>query len=225
MIATPHGGLVDPIWFDAFLHMQKPLQWLRASVNRSEVAAARNLLVMMLLEPRHPRIVNTTEESVAASSETTHILFLDDDVLPPPDGLMRLLKHDAAIVSGIYTSRIPPAMPIAYKRTAEGGYRQLTEMGSGVEEVDGVGAGFLLIQREVFERMQPPWFQFVCGTEPRTSLSEDLVFCQWAQEAGYKILLDWDVQCGHLGRYVYDARDVVVVGAPAKPVRPRRKAG
>lgn len=224
MIATPHAGMIDPVWLDAFLQVQKPPAYFRASTHRSEVAAARNLLVTMMFQPRHANIRNASAVSADAANDTTHILFWDDDVLPPADGLMRLLAHDLPIVSGCYTSRMGPVLPIAYDRRADGGFEQLTTMREGLQQVAGVGCGFLLVKREVFERIEAPWFQFVCGADPQSSLSEDLVFCQLAHEAGYPISMDFGVQCGHIGRYVYDRADMPAVVTPAKPRRPR-KAG
>jgi len=37
--------------------------------------------------------------------------------------------------------------------------------------------------------------------------SEDYYFCEKIQDAGYKILVDTSVQCGHIGTYIYSLRD------------------
>lgn len=195
MIATPHVGLVDPRWIDALLHLEKPAGWYRGALIRMEIAHARNLLAQKFLE----------------NADATHLLFWDDDVLPPSDGLMRLLAHDQPIVSGFYTSRALPMRPIAYRRDAvRQRYEHVDTLTDGLQAVDGVGCGFLLIQRSVFERIEPPWFQYLC--EPgdlNASLSEDLFFCERARAAGIPILLDTSVRCGHIGSYTYDYRDLM----------------
>jgi len=200
MIATPHVGLVDPRWIDALLGLEKPQDWYRGALIRMEVAHARNLLVRKML----------------ANTEATHILFWDDDVLPPRDGLMRLLAHDAPIVSGFYTSRALPMRPIAYRLDEARRYQHVDELHDGLNAVDGAGCGFLLIQRAVFETLAAPWFQYVCQDgDVNASLSEDLYFCEQARAAGIPVLLDTGVRCGHIGSYVYDYRDMA---QPAKAV-------
>lgn len=217
MIATPHIGAVDPQWFGAFLRLGKPeaadgsAQWFRTSSYRLEIAAARNMLALMLANPTHPGIRRAP--GVPPSSlelGATHLLFWDDDVIPPPDGLYRLLAHDVDIVSGFYTTRHAPVTPVAFRLTEGGSYQSIEEFHDGLQEVDGIGAGFVLIKRRVFEQMEPPWFQFICTPDVRRNISEDLYFCRMAQQAGFRIHLDFDVQCQHIGQHIYDLSDCIV---------------
>mgnify|MGYP001559767756 FL=1 len=60
-------------------------------------------------------------------------------------------------------------------------------------EVDGVGAGCLLVHRRVFEAIEKPYFQ--CN--PGTPIGEDFYFCRKAQAAGFKIYVDPGILCGH----------------------------
>jgi hypothetical protein len=202
MIATPHGGLIEPMWLDNFLMLDKPRGdgsgWVRGATLRTDVATARNILAAQFVQ-----------------SSATHLLFWDDDVLAPRDGLMRLLAHNAPIVSGLYYTRAAPVHPVVYERIVRAvdsplpseGYAPVLNVSSGVREVDGVGAGFLLIRRDVMEALTPPWFKFEIAPEVQHSISEDLYFCREAQRASFPILCDFDVACGHLGHYVYDAQD------------------
>src|SRR5690242_5117413 len=90
LIATPHIGGVDPDWLGAFLRLAKPhtpdgqARWFRGSTARTEIAAARNLLATMLLDPGHPHMRRPTPPG-ELELNATHLLFWDDDVLPPPD--------------------------------------------------------------------------------------------------------------------------------------------
>lgn len=194
MIATPHGGLIEPMWLDNFLMLDKPRGegsgWVRGATLRTDVATARNILAAQFV-----------------GSSATHLLFWDDDVLAPRDGLMRLLAHDAPIASGLYYTRAAPVHPVAYERDERGGYTPVSDVSKGAREVDGVGAGFLLIRRDVMEAIDPPWFRFEIAPDVQHSISEDLYFCRQAQAAGFPVLCDFDVACGHLGHYVYDGAD------------------
>lgn len=201
VIATPHGGDVSPYWVDNFIGLEKPVNeagvplWSRLSVIRQEVAVARNLIAERFMQ----------------ETNASHLLFWDDDVLVPPDSLMRLLDDDAPIVSGFYTSRQAPAQPIAYRRAAKKGhhYQPVMPVNPGKFLVDGCGAGFLLIRRDVFAKLRRPWFQFVCGRAKGSNVSEDFYFCEKAIKAGYQIIVDSRVSCGHVGRYIFDDGDIV----------------
>ncbi len=182
VIGTPHFGAVAPEWIDAYEMLTKPTRpdgspdWVGVSVRRLVVHYARNQLVSTTLE-RYP--------------EATHLFFLDDDVIPPPDALTRLLAHNVPVVTGLYVERAPPHFPVAYRR-GQDHHVPLTSFCAGLQEVDACGAGCLLVRTDVLRAIKPPWFDFVGG------VSEDLYFCQKAAAAGYRLLLDFDVQCGHL---------------------------
>jgi hypothetical protein len=188
---------------DAFDDLVKPTtptggpDWIRAAVHRQPVALARNALVHVLL--RYP--------------EATHLFFLDDDTLPPADAVQRLLRHDVPIVSGFVVERAWPYNPSAYQHVkpdgTSGRYTSLTRFRPGLQTADAVGAACLLIRRDVFERMEPPWFDFRCGPELESSVGEDIAFCERARRLGYRIHLDFDVQCGHITRQVVGWRDCV----------------
>lgn len=78
-------------------------------------------------------------------------------------------------------------------------------------EVDVVGAGCLLIAREVLEKMPPQsphygshWFdwrvdQKSLATPDRLPLSEDFTFCMACKQLGYKIMVDTAIMCRHVG--------------------------
>jgi hypothetical protein len=140
----------------------------------------------------------------------SHIFFLDSDVIPPADAVLRLLSHNQPIVSGVYCRRSPPhGLPVAIAR---GGWVQLPAQPC-LLEVDLVGAGCLLIRRDVLERFaQSPnpkrpekvWFDWRVDAKDQfpegQGLSEDFSFCARARlEFGYKVLLDTGLRCKHVG--------------------------
>lgn len=136
----------------------------------------------------------------------THLFFLDSDVIPPRDAVLRLLAHNQPIISGMYCRRSPPAsVPVMLKNN-----QWITQFPQGkVIEVDLVGAGCLLIQRDVLANLPPQrpgkhWFDWRVdlpdlqgqGLRP---LSEDFTFCEHARKHGYKILVDTSIKCRHVG--------------------------
>jgi len=147
----------------------------------------------------------------AIKADTDWILWLDSDMVVPPDVLERLLKtaeeNEADIVSGLYFRRAAPFSPVAFdtiKIDEEQGIT--TEVVNfeghelkGVYEVDAVGFGCVLTSTQVVFEMLATYKD--CFS-PLGKSGEDISFCHRAKQLGFKILLDCDIKCGHVGHIV-----------------------
>jgi GT2 family glycosyltransferase len=150
-------------------------------------------------------IEHARNEAVNILLGTRHqwLFFLDDDVLVPEDIVKRLLYRNVEIVSALYYRRAAPIEPVLY-RAVNGSIRPL-ENGTplkGLMEVDYVGCGCLLVHRRVFEKVLYPWFEYKIGRRDlpeREQISEDFDFCRKARAAGFKVFVDADIHCHHLG--------------------------
>jgi|SRR5579859_3459114 len=190
-IARLHGGTVEPRFFQHYEKLAKP-EHMPIVIERLHVDRARNECVDMMLHPETPRPPQYPGGVDLKYKECTHLLFIDDDLIVPPNGLMRLLGHDVPIVGGLYYARTEPHLPVCYRHVVDNNWVPITEFCAGLQEVDAMGAGFMLIKREVFERMSRPWFDF------SDRMGEDMWFCEQARNLGYQILLDADIKCKHL---------------------------
>jgi hypothetical protein len=54
-------------------------------------------------------------------------------------------------------------------------------------KVDSVGSAAMMIQRRVFEKMEPPYFRFLYKPSREILLTEDHYFCWKAQEFGFEV--------------------------------------
>jgi hypothetical protein len=149
----------------------------------------------------------------ALDSGADFLYFLDSDVVPPNDAVLRLMAHNLPIVSGVYFRRSPPlGVPVLMKRNPIGG--QLSWLshlpGPGLLEVDVVGAGCLLIQRQVLEKLPPQrpgyrWFDWRVNlrglgvVDEQTCLSEDYSFNLHARAHGFQTWVDTSIICRHIG--------------------------
>ncbi len=137
----------------------------------------------------------------------THAGFLDSDVVPPNDAFLRLLAHRRRLISGVYYRRSPPhGLPVAIK---DGTWAALPD--AGIVEVDYVGAGCLVVEREVLERMPPldakrgkHWYDWrvdMAGVlPPGEALSEDFAMnLHLKRTLGIPTLIDCSVKCRHVG--------------------------
>jgi hypothetical protein len=164
----------------ALLEMERPLESDLMVFQGALVDRARNYLVDQMRN--HPL-------------DPTHIFFLDADIVPSSDALMKLLRHRLPIVSGLYRKRLPPYEPMAFVRKGRA-LRSISVKGPRLKKVDVVGAGCLLIRREVFEKMSGPWFTSEWRGDGH--LSEDFSFCEKAKKAGFPIVVDTSVNPLHL---------------------------
>jgi hypothetical protein len=126
-----------------------------------------------------------------------YVLYVDADCVPPPGALSRLLGHGLPLVSGTCVERNAP-YDLCAVANFEPYRRYKVEDLEGREEpfpVVSAGTGCLLVRREVFEAMTPPYFR--CGQISADLLAEDLDFCLRAAEAGFPIYLDPLVLVGH----------------------------
>lgn len=136
------------------------------------------------------------------------VVFLDDDIIAPPDTIPRLLAHKTPVVSGLYYRRNDPICPVMLRNNPDGSRTWVTEYPPGLIEVDYVGAGCLLIRREVLLSLPPlrenncHWFEWRIDRMDLTEkerMSEDFAFCQNCTNRGYKIFVDTTIQCKHAG--------------------------
>lgn len=141
----------------------------------------------------------------AVKVEADYVLWLDSDMTFDPDTLKRLFKtledNDADIVSGLYFRRSAPYTPVAFDEVninedGTSSHKDYTGALEGVHEVAGVGFGCVLMSAQV---LLDVFGKFGGGFSPLGGFGEDLSFCWRARQLGYKILLDTNVKCGHIG--------------------------
>lgn len=135
------------------------------------------------------------------------LFFYDDDVIAPPDTIVRLINHNKQIVSGVYYRRYEPLAPVMLKDSPNGPQWITEYPKNSLIEVDFVGAGCLLIHRDVLKSLPPlsnrcHWFEWRCDRTDLPHLektSEDFTFCKHARNHGFKIHVDTSIQCVHAG--------------------------
>lgn len=138
----------------------------------------------------------------ALDSDCTHILFMDDDMRFPMNTISQLLLDDKDIVAANCTTKEFPPRP-----TAKNDEPVFTNRDSeGLEEVQSVGTGIMMIKAEVFESLEKPWFDYEwLDKEELTILGEDRYFCKKAKQAGHKIFINHDISKNvyHVGDWPY----------------------
>jgi hypothetical protein len=143
-------------------------------------------------------------EALSFEPKATHIMWVDSDMKCPPQALIKLLSDDKDIVAAFYNRRVPPYDTVGHligKPDISGG---------GIHAADVVPGGFTLVRREVYEKIDPPWYyesyDKLAATpgDPDGTIGEDIGFSKKALAAGFELWCDADVtfEVGHVGEMV-----------------------
>jgi len=144
------------------------------------------------------------------------LICIDADIQWDWDALLRLLvmSENYPIVAGCYPSRVDPVKFIVNNTTD-----RLNE--HGLLECDGIGMGFVAIQRQVFEKMKVPAYEhskydkpvkafFQLGLQKRENdkiakpVGEDVWFFREAYKQGFPCMVDPAISLIHHGSKAYD---------------------
>jgi len=148
----------------------------------------------------------TSNEIKQFGFDFDYYLAVDSDIEFECWHLVQLLQHKKHIVGGAYKYHVDRSKIVAGNYNAHGIVSVDSFLGcndTGLTQVKWIGMGFTLIAREVFEKVNYPWFhtkvvyygdkmQYAC------IVGEDVGFCQNAVNNGFEIYCDCDCKINHL---------------------------
>lgn len=145
-------------------------------------------------------------------TEHSHMMWLDADIEFTPEDVAKLWNLDADIAVGVYRMKTEDSKYAAWVNG-----KLVTDLDQFEKpiEVDYAGTGFMMIKREVIEKLSKkvpkyenelPNIPALYQTPIRDGilLSEDYFFCELARENGIKITMDPSVRLKHWGITSYD---------------------
>lgn len=128
---------------------------------------------------------------VAAEQKASHILFIDSDMRFPANTLNKLLAHKKDIIGANNRQRNRDL----WTARAKNDWLDSTDK-TGIEEVDSLGFGVILIDMNVFtgKLRSVPLDAFKMPFNDQGIFDgEDINFCREAKLAGFKIWVDHDL--------------------------------
>lgn len=172
----------------------------------------------MVNESLIPRGRNNLVAKFLANPQATHLMWVDADIKWEPESVLRMVLHDAPVVCGLYPMK---GLPIKYVLNALPGGRK----NGPLLEVSTSGNGFMLIKREVIEKLieampetkykdsinvgtqYEPYMYALFDTmidENGHYLSEDWTFCKRVREKiKLPIWVDTEIKLDHLGAFTF----------------------
>jgi hypothetical protein len=122
-----------------------------------------------------------------------NLLCIDDDMTFAPETFDALWDTPGDVVSALYfIRRQPPTLPCMYLKSETGRYLPIpTYPQNTVMDVDAVGLGFTLVRKPVLDALRDPFTKYI-------RVGEDIVFCEKARAAGFKVLVNTAARAGHL---------------------------
>ena len=204
-----YGGMLTESTFMSYIKWsntcrQLGLDWtMETMTNESLISRARNTLTAKFLH----------------NKESTHLMFIDADIGWEPWHLLVMLNAQKDVIGGLYPMK---SLPVKWCVNGFEG-AEVSEDGT-LQEVSKTGTGFMLIKREVFEKLNAhpatkpfmndiglpaelnPYMKTYFDTAVRENryYSEDWCFCENFRDLGGKIWVDKRVLLRHTGTYVFD---------------------
>ncbi len=175
-------------FYDHLNQIDKPLNSICISVHGQSIAHNRNQIVEQAL-----------------IHNCSHVMFIDDDVICKPDIIFKLLEHKKEIVTALQLKRNFPHIPLIFKDWMEEknlfSHYQLNDLnGQRLVPIKAAGLGAVLIDTEVFRKMEKPWFRF--GEFKLDQMSEDTGFFKRANDLGIESFCDVYSQVGHISSVI-----------------------
>ena len=204
-----YGGQLTESTFMSFIKWanvarQLGIDWtVETMTNESLISRARNTLTAKFLHTK----------------ESTHLMFIDADIGWEPWHLLVMLNAQKDVIGGLY-----PMKSLPIKWCVNGIPDADQNDPSGLIEVTKTGTGFLLIKRDVFDKLNahPAVKSFTndIGLDPVLNIymktyfdtavrenryySEDWTFCENWRDIGGQVWVDKRVLLKHTGTYVFD---------------------
>jgi len=175
------------------------------ATDRMYTHSAENLLVRHFLE----------------ETDGTHLFMTELDMVLPHDTLTKLAALDKPIVSGLYFLRGGTGQPCLYAPApVTPATNKFPHSPVRIFPLDRpfklakkggcAGLGCVLIAREVFEAIEPPWFDLKEKNEKtQEGYGSDMYFYTKVREAGFEVWVDPTVRCDHMDYTVATYEDYV----------------
>lgn len=232
LVATPmYGGMCTGHYTIALMN----------SINTLRRMKIETLLASVMNESLIPRARNELARLFLDQTKCSHLMFVDADMYFDEKAIASLYKADKDVACGIYPKKEIDwgKVSLAVKNgetdlakhsssfvlNLPHGEAQSTPDEDGMVEVRHGGTGFMLIKREVFEKLAPHVPEYRSSTKQNADggfdkpltrqffdtsidetgclLSEDYHFCALWRKYGGKVFASTKIKFNHIGTHIF----------------------
>ena len=180
MIAVPHTGNIRTELAEFLLKLQGKENAVIFFSNARPITNNRNIIVEKFLE-----------------SDCDYLLMIDSDVVPQQN-ILDMRKNNLDVCSPyICTNKGRNIIPLIMKYEDNGEYSVIPHEENKLYEVDATGTGCIMIHRNVFDKMEKPYFEDLNDDKGFLLQGEDFYFCKKAKEKNIKIYVDTHYKALH----------------------------
>ncbi len=232
LVATPmYGGMCTGHYTIALMN----------SINTLKGLQVETLLASLMNESLIPRARNELVRLFLNETQCSHIMFIDADMYFNDQAIATLYKADKDVACGIYPKKELdwdkvslaaskgkadlPNYSSSFVLNLPHDVKKIEPDADGMVEVRHGGTGFMLIKREVFEKLAPHVPEYRASTKqnekgefvrPLTKqffdtsidetgclLSEDYHFCALWRKHGGRVYANTKLKFNHIGTHIF----------------------
>lgn len=149
-------------------------------------------------------------------TDCTHMLCVDSDMAWNPIDVKRMIEHNEPFVAALYPARGPENVFLFRAVQGEDGRMEVSN--KGLLKMDYIPAGFMLLRRDLLEKMiahfpelyycpknetikhEDGHYLFAVELWEGEFWGEDYTFCRRARQAGFDIWIDPVIRLDHQGK-------------------------
>lgn len=140
----------------------------------------------------------------ARQAGATHLFFLDSDMAVKGDVIQKLAYHNKKVVGAMYNERrFPLTNTVKMQKDGVTTSFQGEELPKQLFKCYALGTGCVLIDMEVFDKIEKPWFGFTYFEDGKMDYGEDVFFFDRLHKAGYDVWCDPTIPIKHIGEFAY----------------------
>ena len=211
------------------------------SINTLKGLQVETLLASLMNESLIPRARNELVRLFLEETKCSHIMFSDADMYFNDQAIATLYKADKDVACGIYPKKELdwgkvstaankgkvdlPNHSSSFVLNLPHGVKKVEPDADGMVEVRHGGTGFMLIKREVFEKLAPHVPEYRASTKQNEKgefvrplvkqffdtsidetgclLSEDYHFCALWRKHGGKVFANTKLKFNHIGTHIF----------------------
>jgi len=131
-----------------------------------------------------------------------YVLHVDSDIILPNDALVKMLRANKPIISGLYIQRKPGQHILEIYQDAGSGVENIPYSAISHLEIIRIAAcgfGAVLVNSDVYRTLDYPHFVYSSAINHASTISEDIFFCAKARAANFSAWADVSIKCNHVG--------------------------